>query len=232
MNYWVLLGIAVVIIGFTLKLDSLLIILSAAIVTSVAGGINLIELLELFGSNFVGSRYMNVFLLTLLLTGTLERNGLRLGAADFIQKRDIKSPHNVMNVYSIISSILGAFNVGLGGVAGFVRPVILPMCRATIEKDGVKMNPEHLEDVKGMCGGLSNITWFFFQVVFIGGSGGLLVKGAMESIGYEVDLAQLAFTEIPVALFAVAFMMWYYSRIDQKHMRTHYQHLHTAKTEH
>lgn len=222
MNYWVLLGVLVVIVGFALKLDSILIIAVAAIVTAITGRMGIVEFLDVFGATFVGSRYMNVFLIVLLLTGTLERNGLKHAAAKLIGKFKGATPAHVLGVYSVLRGILGAFNVGLGGVAGFTRPVLMPMCQAAIETKGYKANEEHMDHVKGMAAGVENIVWFFTQVLFIGGSGGLLVKGAMESLGYNVELPQLAAAEIPVAIFAILFTIIYYNILDKRYMKKYY----------
>lgn len=222
MNYLVLLGVLVVIVGFALKLDSILIIAVAAIVTAITGGMGIVEFLDVFGGTFVGSRYMNVFLIVLLLTGTLERNGLRHAAAKLIGKFKGATPAHVLGVYSVLRGILGAFNVGLGGVAGFTRPVLMPMCQASVETKGYKANEDHMDHVKGMASGVENIVWFFTQVLFIGGSGGLLVKGAMESLGYNVELPQLAAVEIPVAIFAILFTIIYYNILDKGYMKKYY----------
>lgn len=222
MNYLVLLGVLVVIVGFALKLDSILIIAVASIVTAITGRMGIVEFLDVFGATFVGSRYMNVFLIVLLLTGTLERNGLKHAAAKLIGKFKGATPAHVLGVYSVLRGILGAFNVGLGGVAGFTRPVLMPMCQAAIETKGYKANEEHMDHVKGMAAGVENIAWFFTQVLFIGGSGGLLVKSAMESLGYNVELPQLAAAEIPVAIFAILFTIIYYNILDKRYMKKYY----------
>ena len=63
-----LLGILIVIVGFALKLDSILIILVAAIVTAVVGNIGVTGLLETLGSSFVSNRSMSIFILIMLVT--------------------------------------------------------------------------------------------------------------------------------------------------------------------
>ena len=86
MEYLKLIGIVIVIVGFALKLDSILIIFLAAVSTALVGGLGVGGLLENLGSNFVSNRSMAIFIIILLVTGTLERNGLREAAADFIRK--------------------------------------------------------------------------------------------------------------------------------------------------
>jgi len=217
-----LLGILIVIIGFALKKDSILIILSAAIVTALVGGLGIPGMLETFGKSFVANRSMAIFILIMLVTGTLERNGLREAAASLIGKVKNASAGKVVAAYGVMRGIFAAFNVSFGGVAGFVRPIIMPMTVGAIESKGEKVNEEHLEEIKGMASGMENITWFFFQVLFVGGAGGLLVQSTLASLGYEVSLLDLAKVEIPVAIFALLVSIVYYVLKDNKLAKKYY----------
>ncbi len=51
-----LLGVLIVIVGFALKLDSILIIFLALITTGIVGGLGVGGLLETIGTNFVANR--------------------------------------------------------------------------------------------------------------------------------------------------------------------------------
>ena len=108
------------------KIDSILIIVAAAIVTALVGGLGPIRLFETLGTSFVANRSMAIFILVMLVTGTLERNGLKNAAAALIGKVKNASPGVVIGAYGIMRSIFAAFNVSFGGVAGFVRP---SLCR-------------------------------------------------------------------------------------------------------
>ena len=66
-----LLGVLIVIVGFALKLDSILIIFLALITTGIVGGLGVDGLLETIGTNFVANRSMAIFIMILLVTGTL-----------------------------------------------------------------------------------------------------------------------------------------------------------------
>ena len=66
-----LLGIVIVIAGFALKLDSILVILVAAIVTALVGGLGPVTLLETLGSTFVANRSMAIFIIVMLPIGIL-----------------------------------------------------------------------------------------------------------------------------------------------------------------
>ena len=124
-----LLGIVVVIVGFALKLDSILIVSVSAVVTAIVGSLGVQGFLEILGSNFTSNRSMTIFIMILLVTGTLERNGLREAAAALIGKLKGVTSGKLVCAYGIMRAFFGAFNVGFGGVAGFIRPVVIPMER-------------------------------------------------------------------------------------------------------
>ena len=129
----------------------------------------------------------------------------------------------VIGIYGVMRSIFAAFNVGFGGVAGFVRPVIMPMAEGAIVAQGYEPNEEHVEELKGMASGMENITWFFGQMLFVGGSGGLLVQSTLAGLGIEVELAQLAAIEIPVCIIATVVAIVFYVIKDRKMIQKYYK---------
>ena len=64
-NWWLFIGIAIIVLGFSFKIDSLVVVIVAAIVTALIGGIGFVEFLEILGSRFVMNRGMTVLILTL-----------------------------------------------------------------------------------------------------------------------------------------------------------------------
>ena len=217
-----LLGVLIVILGFALKLDSILIIVLAMIVTALTGGLGLDGLLETLGQSFVANRSMGIFIVTMLVVGTLERNGLRESAARLIAKVKSATAGRVISTYAVMRVIFAAFNVGFGGVAGFVRPVIMPMAYGAIKAKGYEPDPEHYEAIKGHAAGSENVTWFFGQVLFVGGSGALLVQSTLRDLGYTVELLDLARVEIPVAIFATLTYIVYTLIADNAMMKKYY----------
>ena len=65
-----LLGIVIVIVGFVMKMDSILIIMAAAVVTALVSGMDLLTFLETLGSSFVSNRSMCHVIIVFLVTGT------------------------------------------------------------------------------------------------------------------------------------------------------------------
>ena len=214
-----LLGILIVVIGFVLKLDSILIIMIAAIVTALVAGMDPATFLETLGSSFVANRSMCVFVMVMVVTGTLERNGLKQAAANLMKKFKNASAGVVLAIYGVFRLVFAAFNVSFGGVAGFVRPIVLPMASAAAKKNGKKISEKYEENLKGMASGMENIAWFFGQVLFVGTSGMILVQSTLAGLGYNVELVDLMKVQIPVAIIAVAVAIVYYYLKDKQLFR-------------
>lgn len=211
-----LLGIVIVIVGFILKMDSILIILVASVVTALVSGIDPITFLETLGSSFIANRSMSTFIIVMLVTGTLERNGLKQAAAAIMAKFKNASAGLVIGIYGVFRLIFAAFNVSFGGVAGFVRPIVMPMATAAVEKKEKKINEVHLEELKAMASGMENVAWFFGQVLFVGTSGMLLVQSTLLDLGYQVELIDLMKVQLPVAIIAVGISIVYYWLRDRQ----------------
>lgn len=216
MEYIKLLGIVIVILGFALKLNSILIIISACIVTALVSGMDIMTFLETLGNSFVSNRSMCTFIIVMLVTGTLERNGLKQAASALMGKMKNASAGIVLGVYGVFRMLFAAFNVEFGGVAGFVRPIVLPMACAAADKENKKISDKHVEELKGMSAGMENVAMFFGQVLFVGGSGMLLVQGTFKDLGYDVSLVDLAKTQIPVACMALFVTITYYMIKNKK----------------
>ena len=214
-----LLGIVIVIVGFVMKMDSILIIMAAAVVTALVSGIDLVTLLETLGSSFVSHRSMCTFVIVFLVTGTLERNGLKQAASDLMTKFKNATAGVVIGIYGVFRLFFAAFNISFGGAAGFIRPIVMPMASAAVERDGKPIDPDHLEQLKGMAAGMDNVAWFFGQVLFVGTSGMLLVQSTLADLGYQVELLDLMMVQIPVAITAVAVAIVYYYLKDRQLMK-------------
>lgn len=214
-----LLGIVIVIVGFVMKMDSILIIMAAAVVTALVSGIDLVTLLETLGSSFVSNRSMCTFVIVFLVTGTLERNGLKQAASDLMTKFKNATAGVVIGIYGVFRLFFAAFNISFGGAAGFIRPIVMPMASAAVERDGKPIDPDHLEQLKGMAAGMDNVAWFFGQVLFVGTSGMLLVQSTLADLGYPVELLDLMMVQIPVAITAVAVAIIYYYLKDRQLMK-------------
>lgn len=198
-----LIGVLIVIIGFALKLNPIGIVLVAGISTGIVGGMNINTILVTLGKTFVANRYMSLFLILLPIIASLERNGLKEVATKFIGKIKQATPGGVILSYGVIRLFIAAFNISLGGVVGFVRPVIYPMATGSIKNKYGRIEDEDAEEIKSMGAAQENVSWFFGQVLFIAGPGILLVKGILDQAGYPVKPLKAVQAEIPVAIIAL-----------------------------
>lgn len=214
-----LIGILIIVVGFALRLNAIAIVMAAGVVTGLVGGMSIPEILATLGDTFVANRYMAMFIITLPVVGVLEKNGLKQVAGNLIAKMKKATPGLIAVGYTVIRGALAAFNVSFGGVAGFIRPVICPMAEASVEKYGTKLEEEDKDTIKAMNSAAENIAWFFGQVLFIAGSGVLLVKSTLEPFNYEIDPIRAIKAEIPVFIIAVIVSGIYFMMIDKKIMK-------------
>ena len=85
MNYWPLLGIALVVIGFALRFNPLLVVVGAALATGLLAGLDFVAVVEALGKAFNDNRYISVTWIILPVIGLLERYGLQQRARAVIE---------------------------------------------------------------------------------------------------------------------------------------------------
>ncbi len=204
MEYLTLLGVAIIVVGFILKLDVLAVVLVSGITTGLIAGIDIAEILAILGESFVKNRLMSIFLIMLPIIAIIERYGLKERAATVIGGIKNASAGVVLSLYMIIRSLASAFNVRIGGVVQFVRPLVLPMAQgaasASIKNELTEAQDEEL---KGLSAATENLGNFFAQLCFPASSGVVLIQGTLVGLGYDVTLQSIAFSAIPVAIITV-----------------------------
>lgn len=191
MNYYVLIGVLIIVVGFALKLDVIAVVLIAGLVTGLVSGMPILEVLDLIGTGFVSNRYMSLFFLSLPLIAIMERYGLKDRAAEAIQKIKSASAGAVVGLYIVIRWVAAVLSLRLGGHIQFVRPLILPMAEGAATKK-VDLSEKSLEDLKGLAGAAENYGNFFGQNIFPVSSGVLLIQGTLKEAGFQVTNGQIA----------------------------------------
>lgn len=198
-----LLGVVVVIIGFALKLEPIAIIFVSAIVTAICGGINIVDLLTTVGSTFVANRNQLITIILMILTGTLERNGLKEAGAELIKKAKGLTTGMLIAIWGVLDQIFIIFKIPIGGIPSYVRPILMPMTLGIVEAKGYEVAPEHEETIKALYGKDYNMSNFFGQCLFAANSSVLLIQSTLATVGVEVDVMQIVKVQIPIALFAM-----------------------------
>ncbi|WP_297405982.1 DUF969 domain-containing protein [uncultured Cetobacterium sp.] len=210
-----LIGILIILVGFVIKLDTIAVVLAAGVATGLVAGIDFVEILEILGSAFIQTRYMTLLLLTLAVVGILERNGLRERASICISNLTGATAGKVLSIYVFIRMVAAALSIRLGGHVQFIRPLIYPMAKGAIEKNG-GITEEIDEDLKGYTNTAENYANFYGQNVFVASAGVLLIVGTLQELGVKVEAYSVSKASIPVALVALLLSFIQYYRMDKK----------------
>lgn len=201
---WIrLIGIAIIVVGFVLKLDTIAVVLIAAIVTGLVSGISFMEILEILGSAFVNNRLVTLFFLTLPMIGLSERFGLRMQATNLIQKLKGLTSGRMLTLYQFIREIAAFFSIRLQGHTQFVRPIVDPMVQAAAKLKYGEIDEEDREMLKAKSAASDNFGNFFAQNTFIAASGVLMITGTMKSLGYEITEIAVVQASFPIAIIAL-----------------------------
>ena len=201
MNLLVLSGLVVMIAGFVLRFNPLLVVLCAALATGLAGGLDLLAVIAAFGKAFNDSRYVSAVWLVLPVIGLLERHGLQERARALVEGMKGATLTRLLTGYLLLRQITAA--LGLTSVAGHpqtVRPLLAPMALAAAQpKDEAQA-----DQVKAMAAATDNVGLFFGEDIFIAIGSILLMKGFLEQQGIVLAPFELSVWAIPTALAAFA----------------------------
>lgn len=196
-----LIGILVIILGFILKLDTIAVIIVAGLVTGLASGMNLIEILSLLGQAFLDTRYMSIFLITLPVIGMLERYGLRNTATNLILNLKNATVTKIFSIFLIMRVLLSALGVRLSGHVQFIRPILYPMVESAQAQKTLSLSLNQKDALKTMACALENYGNFFGQNIFVANAGVLLIFGTLQELGYVLKNSDIALASIYPALF-------------------------------
>jgi len=210
----VLLGIAVVVFGFLVRANPLLVVMSAAIVTGLAAAWTPaadlqtmwqagVDTLALFGKAFNDSRFISLVWLVLIAIGLLERCGLQERARMVIATIPAATSAGVMWVYFVMRQILSALGLtSLGGHAQMVRPLVAPMAEGAAEAKHGPLPDRERYLIRSHAAAADNIGLFFGEDIFIAIGSILLMVGFLEQNGISVSPLQLSVWAIPTAIAA------------------------------
>ena len=203
MNYFLLLGILIVVAGFALRQNPLLVVTIAALVTGLIGGKSLVEVVSAFGKAFNDNRFVTIIYILLPVIGLLERYGLQQRARILIARMRGATTGRLLIAYLLFRQILAA--LGLTSVAGHpqtVRPLVAPMAEAAAERQDPELSEAQREKVKAHAAGTDNVGLFFGEDIFIAIGSILLMIGFLEQNGIRLEPLQLSKWAIPTAFIA------------------------------
>jgi uncharacterized membrane protein len=203
MNYWPLLGVAVVIAGFALRLNPALVVVTAGIISGILSGMSIPDLLALLGHSFLSNRMLMLFVLTLPAIGLLERAGLRERAHAFIAGLRRLTFARLLIAYLATRQVLSM--LGLTNVAGHpqtVRPLLAPMAEAAAEKIDPTLDDSKRENIRAMAAATDNVGLFFGEDIFIALGAVLLIQAFFAQTNIELSPASIAVWAVPTAIAA------------------------------
>ena len=197
----VLSGLVVIVIGFVLRFNPLLVVAVSALVTGLAAGLDPLAILAAFGKAFNDNRFITAIYIVLPVIGLLERRGLQARARDLIGGMHGATTGRFLIGYLLFRQLSAA--VGLVSIAGHaqtVRPLVSPMARAAAERQGAATG----DDVPALAAATDNIGLFFGEDIFIAIGSILLMKGVLEGYGIVIEPPGLSVWAIPTAIAAFA----------------------------
>lgn len=204
MNYWPLLGIAVVILGFVLRFNAVLVVICAGIVTGLCAWMPPLQLLGAIGESFLKTRTLPVILLLpLAIIGLLERHGLKQQAQRFIAGVKGATVGRLLSIYLLAREGSAALGLtSLGGHPQMVRPLVAPMAEALAERQHPGLSGALRDKVKAMAAATDNIGLFFGEDVFVAFGAIVLMHTFLRESGIETDPMYIALWGIPTAIAA------------------------------
>jgi uncharacterized membrane protein len=202
-DYWPLLGILLVVLGFALRFNPLLVVAVAAIVTGLLGGMPFLKVLGTLGHGFNENRFVTIAYIVIPVIGLLDRYGLQERARALIATIRGATAGRLLIIYLGFRQIISA--LGLKDVAGpvqTVRPLVAPMAVAAAEKEHGELDEATKEGVKALAAATDNVGLFFGEDIFLAIASILLIQSSLASFGIELAPIQLSIWAIPSAICA------------------------------
>lgn len=168
-NYWPLLGIATIILGFLLRINPVLVVTIAGIITGLLAHLPLYDVLQKLGSGFLNARNLALILLIpLAVIGLLERHGLREFAQQWIMKIRSATVSRLLITYLFIREVTAAIGLtSLGGHAQMVRPLIAPMAEGAAIRHYGSLPDKVRDRILAMAAACDNVGVFFGEDIFV-----------------------------------------------------------------
>ncbi|WP_129791433.1 DUF969 domain-containing protein [Sphingosinicella sp. CPCC 101087] len=202
-QYLPLAGILIVVAGFLLRFNPMLVVTVAALSTGLLGGMGLAEVISAFGKAFNDNRIIAIVWIVLPVVGLLERYGLQQRAAAVVTRIRAATVGRLLIVYLLFRQVTAA--LGLTSIAGHpqtVRPLVAPMALAAAEQQHGELEEEASEEVKSYSAATDNVGLFFGEDIFIAIGSIILIQQTLAPYGYQLAPLELAIWAIPTAIIA------------------------------
>ena len=213
----VLIGILIIIAGFLLRFNPLLVIMASALATGLAAGLDIAAIIAAFGKAFNDTRYVSIIWIVLPVIGLLEAYGLQQHARTLIGRMKGATLGRLLTGYLLLRQGMAA--VGLTSVAGHaqtVRPLVAPMAEAAAEAANPALTEAQREEIKAQSAATDNIGLFFGEDIFLAIGSILLMKGVLEGYGDQIEPLHVSLWAIPTAIAAFLIHGFRLRRLDRR----------------
>jgi uncharacterized membrane protein len=201
-QYLPLIGILVLVLGFALRFNPMLVVPVAALTTGLLAGLGPDEVIAKLGKAFNDSRAIIIPWVVLPVIGLLERYGLQQRARALIVRFQAATVGRLLILYLLYRQLISA--IGLHATAGHpqtVRPLVAPMALGAAERQDV-LDDADRQRIKALAAGTDNVGLFFGEDIFIAIGSIVLIQQTLEAYQIVLRPLDLAFWAIPTAVAA------------------------------
>ncbi len=200
----VLLGVLLVVIGFAVRFNPLLVVTVAGIVSALLGGVSPLHILDAFGNGFANSRSVTIAFIVLPVIGLLERYGLQQRAKMLISQAAALTAGRLLLLYLFLRQATAAIGLtSIGGTPQMVRPVIYPMAEGAAMRTLGALPERVTETIKAHSAAADTVGVFFGEDCFVAVGSVLLITSYVDaSYHLKLDPLQIAIWAIPTAIAA------------------------------
>lgn len=215
-NLWPLIGVVVIIAGFILRFNPMLVVAVTAIATGFAAQFPMEKILAELGTGFIKTRNLPlIILLPLTVVGLLERHGLRQHAQNWISKIKSATAGRLLIVYLFVREVTAALGLtSLGGHPQMVRPLIAPMAEGAAESRYGKLSDKVRFKLRAYSAATDNVGLFFGEDIFVAFGAIVLMSTFLHEAGIDVEPLHIALWGIPTAISAFIIHGWRLRRLD------------------
>lgn len=216
-NLWPLIGVAVIVAGFVLRFNPMLVVIITAIATAFAAGFGFEKILATIGAGFIKTRNLPlIILLPLAVIGLLERHGLRQHAQNWISSIKSATAGRLLIVYLAARQLTAAIGLtSLGGHPQMVRPLLAPMTEGAAEARHGKISDRVRHKLRAYSAATDNVGLFFGEDIFVAFGAIVLMTTFLREAGIEVEPIHVALWGIPTAICAFVIHAWRLRRLDK-----------------
>lgn len=200
--YLPLLGIVVLVLGFALRFNPMLVVPVAAITTGLLAGLDVNEVIAKLGKAFNDSRAIIIPWVVLPVVGLLERYGLQQRSGAVIRSFQAATVGRLLILYLFYRQVISA--IGLHASAGHaqtVRPLVAPMAVAAAERQA-PLDKWTRQRIQAQAAATDNVGLFFGEDIFIAIGSIVLIQQTLEAYQITLRPLDLALWAIPTAIAA------------------------------